>query len=135
MTHRTITSWKHSSFDNTYVPPVPRLSLEISGPNENNWFAIENAIVDTGADWTIVPERILHSIDAYEWDQAGLRSQWGESRAVYRYEVDIRIESRTFPNVLVVSDEIGDEMIIGRNLLNWLRFFIDGPNQTIDLIE
>lgn len=135
MTHRTITSWSQFTFDNTYVPPVPRLSIEISGPNENNWLPVANAIIDTGADWTIVPEKILHNIDAYEWDLAGLRSQWGESRLVYRYEVDIRIESRTFPNVLVVSDEMGDEMIIGRNLLNWLRLLIDGLNQTIDLID
>lgn len=109
--------------------------IELAGPDANNWRTVADAIVDTGADWTIVPENILIQIDGYELDHARLRSQWGEYRLVYRYEVDIRIGTRVFPNVLVVSDEIGTEVVLGRNLLNWLRMFVDGPNVRLELIE
>ena len=101
----------------------------------NKWYMVENAVVDTGADWTIIPESILSQIEAYEWDQARLRSQWGESRTVYRYEIDMRIAAKIFRGVLVVSDDMGNEVIIGRNLLNWLKVLIDGPNQKVELIE
>ena len=65
MARRTITIWNQSSFDSDYSPPVPQLALEISGPDLNKWYMVENAVVDTGADWTIIPESILSQIEAW----------------------------------------------------------------------
>jgi hypothetical protein len=78
---------------------------------------------------------LLNRVAALEWDQVWLRSQWGEQRVVYRYEIDLKIGDRTFPGVLVVSDDLGDEVILGRNFLNQVRILLDGPAMTVFLLE
>jgi len=131
----TVRSWYQQPFDDTTVPPSPVLSLQIAGPEADDWLNIPTALVDTGADATIIPDALLSQILAVEWDQARLRSQWGEFRLVYRYEIDIRIHGRTFASVLVVADDMGHDVVLGRDLLTRLRFFYDGPAQQFILVE
>lgn len=135
MARFTVHSWHQQMFDATTTPPSPVLSLQIAGPEADDWIAVSTALVDTGADATIVPDSLLSQILAVEWDQARLRSQWGEFRLVYRYEIDIRIGDRTFSSILVVADDMGEEVILGRDLLARLRFFYDGPAEQVTLVE
>jgi len=135
MTRFTFQSWHQQAFDDSTSPASPLFALQIAGPDEQDWFDIVHALIDTGADATVIPETILSQIAVMEWDQARLRSQWGEYRLVYRYEVDLRIENRTFASVLVVADEVGEDVIIGRDVLNRLRFLYDGPAQQLRLVE
>lgn len=37
------------------------------------------------------------------------------------------------PGIFVVGDERSNEIVIGRNVLNQLRIFLDGPNRTASL--
>ena len=66
--------WHQSPFSSSYVPPIPQLSIDIAGPDAEDWISVKDAIIDTGADTTIVPENFLSRIAAAEWDQAQLRS-------------------------------------------------------------
>ena len=115
-------SWHQQSFNDKTTPPSPVLSLQIAGPEADDWLDIPTALVDTGADATIIPDALLSQILAAEWDQAQLRSQWGEFRLVYRYEIDVRISGRTFSSILVVADDVGKDVILGRDLLTRLKF-------------
>lgn len=135
MTRLVVHSWHQQSFDHTTFPSSPSFSLQIAGPEVNDWIDISAALLDTGADATIIPERLLSQIMAAEWDQARLRSQWGEYRVIFRYEVDLRIADRIFASILVVADDVGDDVIIGRDLLNRLRFLYDGSAQQLVFVE
>jgi predicted aspartyl protease len=130
----TVHSWHQQPFDNTITPPSPVLSLQIAGPEADDWIDVATALVDTGADATIIPDTLLSQILAVEWDEARLRSHWGEYRLVYRYEIDIRIHGRTFSSILVVADDTGHDVVLGRDLLTRLRFFYDGPAQQFILV-
>jgi len=56
----------------------------------------------------------------------------GEDRAVQLFLVDIELGGLRLPGILVVGDEQGDEVVLGRNILNKLRLVLDGPaSQTI----
>ncbi len=85
-----------------------------------------NAIIDTGADATIVPVRYLRQIAARRSFEATIRSQWGERRRVYLYLVDLQLETLTLPGIYVVGDDQGDEVVLGRDVLNRLRVLLDG---------
>lgn len=114
MARFTVHSWHQQSFDGAITLPSPVLSLQIAGPEADDWIDVTNALVDTGADATIIPDTLLSQILAVEWDEARLRSHWGEYRLVYRYEIDIRIHGRTFSSVLVVADDMGHDVVLGR---------------------
>ena len=53
-------------FDATTTPPSPVLSLQIAGPEADDWITVSTALVDTGADVTIVPDALLSQILAVE---------------------------------------------------------------------
>jgi hypothetical protein len=45
------------------------------------------------------------------------------------YLVDIQIGNMTLPGLEVVGDEVSNEIILGRNVLNRLRVLLDGPGK------
>lgn len=117
------------SYDLNYNPPAPTCPIVLSTPGDNSNLAL-SALLDTGADTTIVPIRYLRTLSARRAFAASLRSQWGERCKVFLYVVDIHIAGLTLPGVYVVGDEIGEEVVLGRSVLNRLRLMLDGPALT-----
>ena len=130
-----IHTWYENSYLSAYEPTAPVAVIQIAGPGVDDWIEILDAFIDSGADATIVPEKLLNQISASVWDQAWLSRQWGEQRQIFRYEVDLRIAGRVFPGMVVVSDELGDEVILGRDFLQQVRLLLDGPAQSMRLME
>jgi hypothetical protein len=123
------------SYNQDYSPPIPILEVRISTPEWELYTELLQAIVDTGADGTLVPIEHLQKIEASIEGQCGLRSQWGERQLVNLYLVDVEVGQLTLPGLWVVGDEVGDEVVLGRNVLNHLRLLLDGPAETIDTLE
>lgn len=124
----------HYPYDPTYAPPIPVCDITLMARAAGRRVEL-SAIVDTGADGTIVPIRYLHHIGARRAFEASLRSQWGERRTVFLYLVDLMIGGVTLPGVYVVGDELGDETVLGRDVLNRLRLLLDGPQSVLTLLE
>jgi predicted aspartyl protease len=113
-------------YDAKYDPPLPVCDIVLIVPATDLRVPL-TAVVDTGADGTIVPVDYLRQIGARRAFETGLRSQWGERRVVYLYLVDMQIGSITLPGVYVIGDELGTEAVLGRNVLTRLRLLLDGP--------
>jgi len=121
-----------NNYDATYDPPMPVCRVTITAAVTDLRLVV-NAIIDTGADATIVPARLLRNIGARRVFETGLRNQWGERRLVFLYLVDLEINGMVLPGIYVVGDEIGDEVVLGRNALNRLVITLDGPRQTAQI--
>ena len=116
------------AYDTAYDPAIPICSVTISTTEDGREVALD-AIIDTGADATMIPTGFLRRIGARRVFETGLRSQWGERRSVFLYLVDLAIDDIVLPGVYVVGEEIGDEAVLGRNVLNKLMMNLDGPKQ------
>lgn len=92
-----------------------------------------NALIDTGSDGTLVPMALLEDILAPVLSETRIRSHWGEWRAVQFFLVDIELNGLTLPGMLVVGDDTGDEIVLGRNVLNRLHVALDGPAQMTEV--
>jgi predicted aspartyl protease len=125
----------HYPYSAEYVPAAPVVEIRLGAPGMEPSSDFIEAFVDTGADATLVPMTHLRNIAAKKVDQAVLRSQWGERRAVALYAVALKINQYQFAAVRVVGDELGDEVIMGRNLLNRLRLLLDGPAGMVEVLE
>lgn len=64
-----------------------------------------------------------------------ISSQWGEGRRVWLYLVNIQIGEILISDIEVVGDELSDEIIIGRDALNQLRLLLDGPDESVEILE
>ncbi|MDM8518929.1 retropepsin-like aspartic protease [Anaerolineales bacterium HSG6] len=116
-------------YDKHYFPPAPTITVRLAPPAEPFQTTTIPALVDTGADASIVPFAYIEPLSLQADNRKYLRSQWGERRVVDTYMVDIEIGDLRFPFVEIIADELGDEVILGRNLLNKLRLTLDGPNE------
>ena len=71
----------------------------------------------------------LLTIDAPETAPAWLVGITGKRVAIALYHVDTYLGEVVFPGVPVIGDERGDEVILGRDVLNRLALILDGPRQ------
>lgn len=124
-----------TSYLRDYTPPIPILQIWLGYPEESLSLGPFKAIVDTGADGTILPRSVIDELDAPFVDDAWLSSQWGEVFAVKTFAVDIGFGNLRLPSIRVVADERSDEIILGRNVLNRLRLLLDGPKRETELFE
>lgn len=122
-------------YDDGYSPPAPICQVVLGSARTGQLVGPLNAIMDTGADGTLVPQYCLDEIGARPVMETGLRSQWGERRVVYLYLVSVRIGHIELPGTYVVGDEQSDEIVIGRNVLNELKILLDGPQAVSRISE
>jgi predicted aspartyl protease len=118
-----------------YWPPFP--TIEIILRNEERALQTEavDALIDTGADASLVPLSFLSEIKAYTVGVTHIRSHWGERRRVYLYRIDIKIDDITLPGITVVGVDFDDEVVLGRDVLNKLRLLLDGPAGHTEILD
>jgi predicted aspartyl protease len=93
------------------------------------------ALIDTGAEFTIVPSSLLRSINPPAIRPAILSTQWQDKRPVYVYKVDLQIGDITLPAIDVAADPLSEEILLGRNVLNRLDLRLEGPAFCLHVLE
>lgn len=86
-------------YDSRYFPPAPVVEIQLATPDEVPTIGPLLALVDTGADMTIIPSSHIEPLDLQADDQRLLRSHWGEARKVDIYLLDLVIGDLRFPVV------------------------------------
>ncbi len=104
-------------FDHSFSPPMPMMVIALRNEDEGLSTEPLNALVDTGADGTVVPEVYLKSIRAPLIGRARSRSHLGVRYVVLRI-ADVQIAELTLPGVIIAADRVGRELTLGRDVLN-----------------
>lgn len=120
-------------YDNNYYPPAPMVEITVGPPDESLLIGPLHAFVDSGADATIIPAHYIQPLGLQVDDRKYLRTPWGDRRVVDIYYLDVGIGEIRLPFIEVVADDEGDEIILGRSVLNKLRVLLDGPAQRIEV--
>jgi hypothetical protein len=68
------------SYDANYYPPAPSIEVRLGAPDESLIIGPIQALIDTGADVSIVPLRYIEPLGLQVDNRKYLRSQWGEPR-------------------------------------------------------
>ncbi len=118
-------------YDTSYVPSMPVVELTIS-TSRNAPSTELSALIDSGADTTVIPLRYLNEIGALPMDDGWLRSATGERHKVQLYEVYLRI-GEFGHYLLVVADVFSDEAAIGRDILNHYVVTLDGIGSEVTI--
>ncbi|MCP4537278.1 MAG: hypothetical protein GY832_09035 [Chloroflexi bacterium] len=121
-------------YDVGYQPPFPVLRVVLRNSDEGLDTPTKDALLDTGSDGSIVPIAYLRQILAPALSDTRIRSHWGEWRPVQLFVVDLELDGLILPGIFVVGDEQGDEIVLGRNVLNKLRLLLDGPANLTEIL-
>lgn len=124
---------KEYVYNQAYQPPFPMVRVRLSNSEEGLNTAYLDALLDTGSDGTLVPLDYLRQILAPALRATRIRSHWGEWRSVQLFSVDIDFGDFSMPGIFVVGDEHGDEIVLGRNVLNKLLCSLDGPAEVTSI--
>ena len=122
------------SFSTDFYPPAPVLEVHLSNPETSATSSTVIALLDTGADLTVVPIQLLDQIMVVPVSYDRVRGLWGGLDMVPIFEVDLQVNGQTFFGIEVVGSKRDPDLLIGRNVSNRLRIFLDGPQQTLELV-
>lgn len=120
-------------YNTRYNPPAPIVEISVGPLDEPLAIGPLPAFVDSGADATIIPLHYLRPLGLQADDRKFLRTPWGERRVVNIYYVDVGIGDIRLPFIDVVGDDQGNEVILGRSVLNKLRVLLNGPRQIVEI--
>jgi hypothetical protein len=119
------------------IPPIPILTLQLFTPNKSKGLKIPcPAIIDTGADCSLLPLKLLMQAQAKPTQGAGRVPVCGIEALAVPVEIGLVFGGFILPTFQLYGcsdDDIGDMGIIGRDLLNLYCVEFDGRSQTFSI--
>ena len=119
-------------YDRSYTPAAPVVELEISSPTFAETVTL-SALIDSGADATVLPKDLLMRIKAQRIDTRMLRTVTGARIPVSLFRVTLRIGPYILPNIHAVGNASSQEAIMGRDALNQLIVTMNGLAATTEI--
>lgn len=121
-------------YDGDYNPAMPVVDIEIGRAMDAASLALK-ALVDSGADATIIPINSLQEIRARRSRKMWLRGTAGGRILVDLYQISLRLGPFSQALLEVVGSAQNDEVIVGRDVLNHLKVILDGPASSTEVVE
>lgn len=121
-------------YDNRYNPaaPVVELTVYAAGTSENGKSFV--ALVDSGADATLIPLETLNRINAEYVTTRRMRGVLGKAYKVDIYVVSLEIGQHRIDGIHAIAIEHGEEEpIIGRDVLNQLIVTLNGLGEVLEI--
>lgn len=114
-----------------FEPPAPAIRVVIRNPGDPSKFVTVDALLDTGADINCLPLTLIRIIGG---KPAGTKEVFASGRylgSANSYFLEFEISTT---RMLKETLAFGDEIILGRNLLNDLVLELDGPAKKVRVI-
>ena len=115
------------AYDSAYSPSMPVVDLNVSRPGSRRSDQIVTAVVDSGADGTLLPIDVLEAVGAGYVGEAVIRGISGSRQQVSMYLVSLHVGAHALQAIRVVAAPEGSEAILGRNALQYLVVTLNGP--------
>lgn len=114
-------------YDSNYNGPAfPVVEIAIRGFAAQSIEVTCRALIDSGADATMIPLRLLTRAKARKIDTARMVALQGPSYRVDVYEVKLRLGPFMMNRVDVIASREGTEAILGRDVLNQFIVTLNG---------
>ena len=120
-------------YDNDYNPAMPVVDIEIGRAMGETSLTLQ-AIVDSGADATIIPINALQEIHSRRSRKMWMRGTAGGRMLVDLYQISLQLRPFTQTLLEVVGGIQNDEGIIGRDVLNHLTVTLNGPAYSVEVV-
>ncbi len=116
-------------YDTARDPPAPILPLLVGRPGLPPTISLV-ALVDTGADATVIPQSVARRLRLPAIGSILVRGVGGMTRQVPLYSAVIELAG-TRDQVEVLA--LGEEALVGRDLLNRWTVTLHGPQQQLEV--
>ncbi len=114
-----------SHYNTTYQPSLPVVEITVGHSTQEQQQIVLKAMVDSGADGTMVPLRSLKHIGATQAGWTQLRAISGFSYRAPVYIVRLSFGATPIDLFRVAGDKQNEMMILGRDVLNLFVVTLD----------
>jgi|DewCreStandDraft_1066081.scaffolds.fasta_scaffold00494_44 hypothetical protein len=125
---RRKTSPHEFPYNRQHDPPAPVLPLRVGAPGADPVVAAP-ALVDSGADLTVLPEELVRMLRLPQIGEVTVRGVEGVARRVPVYAAEVEVVGGIRRIVEVVG--IRANALLGRDVLNGMVITLDGPQQVL----
>lgn len=116
-----------------FTPAAPVAEIEVSSDQPGAPEIRLTALLDSGADATMLPIDVLTLISARYVETLHMLGVAGSRMPVDLFHVTVRIGPHTIPAIRAVALNTGGEAILGRDVLNHLVVTLNGPAGTAEI--
>lgn len=121
-------------YDTVYHgPAMPVVEIEVGAADADQSNVLLRALVDSGADATMIPVRYLQQLGAKVVDRRRLRSSTDVSYPVDIYAVALTVGPFTQATLEVIGNRQSDDIIVGRDVLNHMIVTLNGLAHVVQL--
>jgi len=120
-------------YSRNYQPAMPVIEVGLGKGGQREPGLLRIALVDSGADGTRVPVDLLDEIGARLVGAARIKGILGDSQVADIYLVSLRVGPHLLSTLRVVAAAEGDEIILGRNVLNQLVVTLNGLASAVEI--
>lgn len=127
-----------SSFRYRYAigsPPSPSVLLNLTHPVTGQRVEDVPAIVDAGADQTVIPERLILELGLIQLDQQLVRGFDGSPRLLPTFLTRIQVRDLPRFDLEIIASPAIENAILGRDVLNRYKVVLDGPGQVMTISD
>ena len=116
-------------------PAMPVVPLEIGNNTKTEkWFTVQ-ALVNSGADATMIPIRYLRQLGVEPVNKRRVVDASGISYSVEVYVVALRVGPYYHPAVGILANRQSKDVLLGRNVLNHLIVTLNGLAYTVEISD
>jgi predicted aspartyl protease len=119
-------------YSRNFDPPAPVVEVSISAPL-SKVSTSSMALVDSGADITAIPERIIAQLKLRRVDSTPVSGFGKRVIQATVYSATLEIEGISESKIYRILGWSEDYALIGRDLLNQLIAVLNGPSQELSL--
>lgn len=119
-----------------YSIAAPVVEVRIKNPGKNKLVSDTfTALVDTGADGTLLPKDILASVNPERYHPRRMRGVTGKAIMVQTFIVNVLIGDIEISGIRAVAMPVGSEPILGRDVLNQLIVTLNGLAEVVEITD
>jgi len=117
-----------------FDPPAPALevSLTIPGPVAYGQIVKSLALIDSGADMTVIPKWVTQQLHLKYVDEVLVSGYDGVTKKTFVYSVKIIFDNLGDFIIKAVASE-NEHILIGRDILNRWLLFLKGRNRIFEV--
>lgn len=115
-------------------PPAPGVLLNLAHPVTGRRTEGVPALVDTGADLSVLPDRLVTDLGLLRVDEQVVEGFDGGPRVLSVYLVILQVRDLPPVEVRVVRGDVTNA-ILGRDVLNRYKVTLDGPGQVMTISD
>lgn len=120
-------------YNSALIPPAPFLPVRISNLADNSGALSIPAKIDTGADVTAIPARLIESLRLAPAGEIEVEGYDSRRAALYCYDVVLHVDQLRVVGLSVIAFT-EDYVPLGRDVLNLLKILLDGPALSVETL-